>query len=127
MRSPWSRSPRTSGIQRRTYPLEAAATVATGLGPSPIEQLRRFRPDVVHVHNLFPNFGKRWLRTWDGPMVATMHNYRPICPAATLFRDGRVCRDCLGVRIDAPGGPARLLPRQPALDPSGRCRHSLRA
>ena len=80
--------------QRRTYPLEAAATVATGLGPSPVEDLRRFRPDVVHVHNLFPNFGKRWLRTWDGPLVATMHNYRPICPAATLFRDGRICRDC---------------------------------
>lgn len=80
--------------RRRTYPLEAAGTVATGLGPSPSEELRRFRPDVVHVHNLFPNFGKRWLRTWDGPMVATMHNYRPICPAATLFRDGRICRDC---------------------------------
>jgi glycosyltransferase involved in cell wall biosynthesis len=82
-------------LQRRTYPLEAAATVATGLGPSPVEQLRRFRPDVVHVHNLFPNFGKRWVRSWEGPMVATMHNYRAICPAATLFRDGRICRDCL--------------------------------
>ena len=81
--------------QRRTYPLEAAATVATGLGPSPVEELRRFRPDVVHVHNLFPNFGTRWLRTWDGPLVATMHNYRPVCPSATLFRDGHVCRDCL--------------------------------
>jgi glycosyltransferase involved in cell wall biosynthesis len=81
--------------RRRTYPLEAAATVATGLGPSPVDQLRRFSPDVVHVHNLFPNFGKRWLSTWDGPMVATLHNYRPICPAATLFRDGRVCRDCV--------------------------------
>ena len=81
-------------LQRRTYALEAAATVATGLGPSPIPELRRFRPDVVHVHNLFPNFGKRWLRAWSGPMVATMHNYRPLCPAATLFRDGRICRDC---------------------------------
>ncbi|QIK65370.1 glycosyltransferase family 4 protein [Nocardioides sp. HDW12B] len=80
--------------QRRTYPLEAAVTVATGLGPSPEEELRRFRPDVVHVHNLFPSFGRRWLRSWDGPVVATMHNYRPICPAATLFRDGGTCRDC---------------------------------
>jgi glycosyltransferase involved in cell wall biosynthesis len=81
-------------LGRRTYPLEAAATVATGVGPNPTEELRRFRPDVVHVHNLFPNFGRRWVRAWDGPMVATLHNYRPICPAATLFRDGRVCRDC---------------------------------
>ena len=81
--------------QRPTYPLEAAATVATGLGPSPVRVLRGFRPDVVHVHNLFPNYGRRWVRGWDGPMVATMHNFRVICPAATLFRDGRVCRDCV--------------------------------
>ena len=81
-------------LRRRTYPVEAALTVATGLGPTPTEQLDGFAPDVVHVHNLFPNFGRRWLRSYDGPLVATLHNYRPICPAATLFRDGAVCRAC---------------------------------
>ncbi len=33
--------------------------------------LREFRPDVVHVHNLFPNFGTGWLRDWPGRVVAT--------------------------------------------------------
>jgi glycosyltransferase involved in cell wall biosynthesis len=79
---------------RAVYPVEAAVTVATGFGPSPIHALRRFRPDVVHVHNLFPNFGTRWLRRWDGPVVATLHNYRPLCAAGTLFRDGAICTAC---------------------------------
>src|SRR5688572_988933 len=81
-------------MRRRTYSLEAAVTVATGIGPSPLRALREFAPDVVHLHNLFPNFGRRWLREYDGPLVATMHNYRPLCPAATLFRDGGVCTEC---------------------------------
>ncbi|GAA4823335.1 glycosyltransferase family 4 protein [Actinomycetospora corticicola] len=81
--------------RRATYPLEAAATVATGFGPDPTEMLRRIAPDVVHVHNLFPNFGTRWLARWQGPLVATLHNFRPICPAGTLLRDGKRCTDCI--------------------------------
>jgi glycosyltransferase involved in cell wall biosynthesis len=81
-------------LERWSYPLEAAVTVATGIGPDPLGSLREFVPDVVHVHNLFPNFGRRWLRQYTGPLVATLHNYRPICPAATLFRDGGVCTAC---------------------------------
>ncbi|WP_433803011.1 glycosyltransferase family 4 protein [Actinomycetospora sp. CA-084318] len=81
--------------RRRTYPLEAAATVVTGFGPDPTAMLHRIRPDVVHVHNLFPNFGTRWLARWEGPLVATLHNFRPICPAGTLLRDGKRCTDCV--------------------------------
>ncbi|MEU6947471.1 glycosyltransferase family 4 protein [Streptomyces sp. NPDC046316] len=76
------------------YPLKAAARVATGRGNSPLAQLRAYRPDVVHVHNLFPNFGRSWVRDWDGPLVATVHNYRPMCAAATLYRAGAVCTRC---------------------------------
>jgi glycosyltransferase involved in cell wall biosynthesis len=80
---------------RRSYPLEAAATAASGIGPSPVRQLQRFGPDVVHVHNLFPNFGTRWLRRWRGPLVATLHNFRPVCSNGYLFRDGHVCTLCI--------------------------------
>jgi glycosyltransferase involved in cell wall biosynthesis len=89
-------------LGRRTYPIEAALTVATGVGPSPARALATFRPDVVHVHNLFPNFGRHWVTSYDGPLVATLHNYRPICPAATLFRDGAVCRECPESRSTRP-------------------------
>ncbi|MEU9865555.1 glycosyltransferase [Streptomyces sp. NPDC047971] len=76
------------------YPLRAAARVATGRGNNPLDQLRAYGPDVVHVHNLFPNFGRSWVRHWDGPLVATLHNYRPMCAAATLYRAGAVCTRC---------------------------------
>ncbi|PWW21892.1 glycosyltransferase involved in cell wall biosynthesis [Geodermatophilus normandii] len=80
--------------RRPGYRLEAAATTVTGIGPDPTAELRRVRPDVVHVHNLFPNFGTRWLGRWPGPLVATLHNLRPLCAAGTLLRDGRRCTDC---------------------------------
>jgi len=46
------------------------------------------------VHNLFPNWGTEWLDKWRGPLVATVHNFRPVCAAGTLFRDGAVCTLC---------------------------------
>jgi hypothetical protein len=60
--------------------------------------------DVVHVHNTFPLLAVDLRR---GPLVGaavvqTIHNYRPICPAATLFRDGRPCEDCVGRAVAWP-------------------------
>lgn len=77
------------------YPLRSALTVVTGYGPAPREGLRQFDPHVVHVHNLFPNFGTAWLNHWRGPVVSTLHNYRPLCAKGTLFRDGHVCTECI--------------------------------
>ncbi|WP_246143599.1 glycosyltransferase family 4 protein [Actinacidiphila oryziradicis] len=76
------------------YPLRAAVTVTSGRGRSPLAELRRLRPDVVHVHNLFPNFGRTWLSHWSGAVVVTVHNYRPLCAAGTLYREGAACTRC---------------------------------
>lgn len=85
----------TDGQQDRPlYTARTGLNVATGRGRSPAAVLRRLRPDVVHVHNLFPNFGRSWSSSWDGPLVATVHNYRPLCAAATLYREGAVCTRC---------------------------------
>jgi glycosyltransferase involved in cell wall biosynthesis len=89
-------------LERRTYPVEAALTVATGVGPSPAKALATFRPDVVHVHNLFPNFGRGWLRSYAGPLVATLHNYTQVCPPGTLQREGRSCTECVGAATPLP-------------------------
>ena len=40
-------------------------------------------------------------RTARGCAWSTLHNFRPLCPAATFLRDGRVCEDCLG-RVPVP-------------------------
>lgn len=81
----------------RGYRLRASVAVSTGYGPSPIRKLEEFKPDVIHVHNTFPNFGTSWLRRWGPRTVATLHNYRTVCSAGTLFRDGKECVECLGL------------------------------
>ena len=54
------------------------------------------RPDVIHVHNLYPMLSPAVLRTAAAPVVVTLHNYRLLCLPATFLRDGRACEDCLG-------------------------------
>jgi glycosyltransferase involved in cell wall biosynthesis len=54
------------------------------------------RPDVIHVHNLYPMLSPAVLRTAAAPVVMTLHNYRLMCLPATFLRDGRTCEDCLG-------------------------------
>lgn len=62
-------------------------------------RLRAFKPDIAHVHNIFPRlspaiFGT--LRRHAIPSVLTLHNFRLLCPTATLFHDGRICERSLG-------------------------------
>ena len=68
--------------------------------------MQREKPDVVHVHNTFPLISPAvyYAANQTGiPVVQTLHNFRMLCPAATLFRDGHVCEDCLGKRLPWPG------------------------
>jgi glycosyltransferase involved in cell wall biosynthesis len=60
--------------------------------------VRRFAPDVVHCHNLFPMLSPAVLRAaaGDAAVVMTLHNFRLMCLPATFLRDGRVCEDCRG-------------------------------
>jgi glycosyltransferase involved in cell wall biosynthesis len=62
------------------------------------DAIERFRPDVVHVHNTFPLLSPaalRAARASGAAVVATIHNFRPLCAAATFVRDGKVCTSCL--------------------------------
>ncbi len=68
--------------------------------------LSTFQPDVVHVHNWFPTISAsifRQCKNANIPVVHTIHNYRLLCVGATLFRDGRVCEDCIGKTFRLPG------------------------
>jgi glycosyltransferase involved in cell wall biosynthesis len=60
--------------------------------------LRQEKPDVVHVHNTFVMISPSiYSACYEAgiPLVQTLHNYRLLCPAATFFRDGKICEDCL--------------------------------
>lgn len=64
--------------------------------------LRRFRPDVAHVHNTFPLLSASVLhacRDERVPVVATLHNYKLLCASGDFFRAGEVCHDCAGGAI----------------------------
>ena len=78
-------------------------------------ELARVRPDVVHVHNLFPlltaSVPQAALRA-DVPVVWTCRNRRVVCVEGANFRDGAPCHDCRpGWRV--PGRSPRLLPAHP--------------
>lgn len=55
--------------------------------------------EVAHFHNTFPLMSPSAYfaaRANGAAVVQTLHNYRLICPAATLFRDGKLCEKCVG-------------------------------
>lgn len=55
--------------------------------------LKRNSPDIVHVHNYFPKISPAifYACKFSGvPVVHTLHNFRAICPTATLMYDGVV-------------------------------------
>jgi glycosyltransferase involved in cell wall biosynthesis len=60
--------------------------------------LQSSRPDVVHIHNFFSVISPSVYyacREEGIPVVQTLHNYRLACPAASFYRDGKVCEECL--------------------------------
>lgn len=79
-------------------PVLAAAKVSIGAGIDPKGKIEEFEPDLVHVHNTFPNFSSRWPLELQTPMVATLHNFRYTCASGTLFRDGEPCTLCIDHR-----------------------------
>lgn len=63
------------------------------------QRVRAFQPDVVHVHNVFPQLSPAIFRTLSKlrmPSVLTLHNFRLLCPTAVLYHDGQVCERSLG-------------------------------
>jgi glycosyltransferase involved in cell wall biosynthesis len=67
--------------------------------------LRDVRPHVTHAHNTLPLVSPSAYYACKAagvPVVQTLHNYRLFCPAATFFRGGHVCEDCLGKTVPWP-------------------------
>jgi glycosyltransferase involved in cell wall biosynthesis len=62
------------------------------------ELLRKEQPDLVHVHNTFMMVSPSVYETCQEmglPVLQTLHNFRLLCPAWTLSRDGHVCEECV--------------------------------
>lgn len=87
---------RRTDVERKKplYGLRSAVRVMTGFGASPDRALEDFEPDIVHVHNLVPNFGTNWIERWQDRLLYTAHNFRTVCANGLLYRDGHNCFDC---------------------------------
>jgi glycosyltransferase involved in cell wall biosynthesis len=61
--------------------------------------LKEDRPDVVHVHSVYPMFSPSVLvacRQAGVPVVMTVHNHSLTCPTSFHLYKGRICEDCVG-------------------------------
>jgi glycosyltransferase involved in cell wall biosynthesis len=61
--------------------------------------------DIVHVHNTLPLISPSVYYAAGAekvPVVQTLHNYRLQCPAATFYRDGKICELCIKKTIKYP-------------------------
>src|SRR5262245_34836497 len=84
-------------LQQATLPARVVWNPATKRDLGAV--LRRFRPDVVHIHNTFPLLSPSVLyacRDARVPVVVTLHNYKLLCASGDFFRAGQVCHDCAG-------------------------------
>jgi len=92
----------SAGLERRLFGMVRA--FFSGIyNPFSRREFGRFldehKPDIVHVHNVFPLISPSILpecRQHGIPVVMTLHNFRLICPNALLSRNGNVCHECLG-------------------------------
>ena len=60
--------------------------------------LRVEQPRIAHFHNTLPLVSPAAYyacREAGIPVVQTLHNYRLLCPAATFFRRGGLCEECV--------------------------------
>lgn len=89
----------------------ALGTAAVGplLSPRGVRRLgqliREHRPDIVHLHNVFPLISPWAVRTAVSagiPVVQTVHNYRHTCVAGQHLRDSDACEACCDHRFPWP-------------------------
>jgi len=64
----------TNELHGGLFAIKPGVKDALGNGYDPTPILRDVKPDILNVHNLFPNFAVQWLSDWPGPIVVSLHN-----------------------------------------------------
>lgn len=80
-----------SGLPGKFQHLISHTTGFSSLNPTDLDSLEA---DVIHCYNLNLRSGYQWLRKIETPVVASLHNFRVICPVATAWREGKLCFEC---------------------------------
>jgi len=66
------------------------------------EKIKSIRPDLIHIHNLHFAASTSVIHgahKMGVPIVATLHNYRFLCPSGTLYFDGELFLDSLKTKV----------------------------
>lgn len=69
---------------------------------SVVRAVKQFNPHVLHIHNLFSSATPSVIwAAWvlNVPIVMTLHNFRLICPSATLLNGKKIFEDSLKSRF----------------------------
>ena len=81
----------------RTFMDKVKLSVNVIYNPSSAKKLSNkiesFAPDIVHVHNFLPLVSPSIFsvaKKYNIPTILTLHNYRLICPSATLVYKGKI-------------------------------------
>ncbi len=94
-------------IRNRSAAFAAVEAVWSLKSAQSLAQLVRLhKPDIAHFHNTFPLISPSAyyaVRRGGAAVVQTLHNYRLLCPGATLFREGSVCEECVEKKSFLPG------------------------
>jgi len=88
---PPSLKAKVSAVGRMLWSVEARASMERVLDD--------FRPDVVHLHNVYHHLSPsvlRPLRKRAVPTVMTLHDFKLACPTHRFMANGAVCEACLG-------------------------------
>ncbi len=75
-----------------------SSSAAKGMG----EVVARFRPDVVHLHNIYHQLSPSILRPLvkaGVPAVMTVHDYKLVCPTYRLLSNDQLCDACVGGKV----------------------------
>jgi glycosyltransferase involved in cell wall biosynthesis len=88
---------------RKLAPLERLTLLKRSIWAADTEReftqlLTRSSPDLVHVHNTFLMVSPSVYGACHAqriPVVQTLHNFRLMCASAALYRDGKVCEECV--------------------------------
>jgi glycosyltransferase involved in cell wall biosynthesis len=93
---------RSDSLRRRPFLGPIIGAFSCLWNPFALRRLRRLllaeRPDIMHVHNVFPRLSPGILAASAGTNTAavlTLHNYRVACAGGTATRNGGPCQICI--------------------------------
>ena len=80
-----------SGPKRKFNQIRASSY---GSNPLIIKNIKKFKPQIIHAHNMNQYSGFAWMNHTTVPIYWSLHNYRIFCPISIAWKNGKICTKC---------------------------------